>query len=93
MNLPLHKNVMLLKSLIYLAATESKHTGRIDDDDEHNSRYICRRTGGSLLITDMARSSSMFDLIPHAEKIVRDKIDNEGSQLGRVLARCAWNVE
>lgn len=52
-----------------------------------------RKTGGSLLVTDMARRESIFDLIPNAKKMIQEKIDKEGSQLGRVLARCAWTAE
>ncbi len=54
---------------------------------------IFYRTGGSLLVTDMARRESVFDIVPNAKQMIREKIDKEGSQLGRVLARCAWNVE
>lgn len=41
----------------------------------------------------MARRESIFDLIPNAKKMIQEKIDKEGSQLGRVLARCAWTAE
>ncbi len=54
---------------------------------------IFYRTGGSLLVTDMARRESVFDIVPNAKQMIREKIEKEGSQLGRVLARCAWNVE
>ncbi|CAF3704624.1 unnamed protein product [Rotaria sordida] len=52
-----------------------------------------RKTGGSLLVTDMTRQESVFDIIPNAKQLTREKIEKEGSQLGRVLARCAWNAE
>jgi hypothetical protein len=51
------------------------------------------RTGGALLVTDMSRRESIFDTVPNAKQMIREKIEKEGSQLGRVLARCAWNVE
>jgi hypothetical protein len=41
----------------------------------------------------MARRESVFDIVPNAKQMIREKIEKEGSQLGRVLARCAWNVE
>ncbi|CAF4757579.1 unnamed protein product [Rotaria sp. Silwood1] len=52
-----------------------------------------RKTGGYLLVTDMTRQESVFDIIPNAKQMIREKIEKEGSQLGRVLARCAWNAE
>ncbi|CAF0936260.1 unnamed protein product [Adineta ricciae] len=52
-----------------------------------------RRTGGSLLVTDMSRRESIFDIQRNAKQMIQEKIEKEGSQLGRVLARCAWNVE
>jgi hypothetical protein len=52
-----------------------------------------RKTGGSLLVTDMARRESIFDIVPNAKQMIREKVEKEGSHLGRVLARCAWNVE
>ncbi|CAF0743281.1 unnamed protein product [Adineta steineri] len=52
-----------------------------------------RKTGGTLLVTDMSRRESIFDIIPNAKQMIREKIEKEGSQLGRVLARCSWNVE
>lgn len=41
----------------------------------------------------MKRQDSVFDIIPNAKHMIREKIEKEGSQLGRVLARCAWNSE
>ncbi|CAF2917724.1 unnamed protein product [Rotaria sp. Silwood2] len=52
-----------------------------------------RKTGGSLLVTDMTRQESVFDIIPNAKQMIREKIEKEGSQLGRVLARCSWNAD
>jgi hypothetical protein len=89
MNLKQHKNVMLLKSLIYSVQIESNYKLIIYE----NNLLIFYRTGGSLLVTDMARRESIFDIVPNAKQMIREKIEKEGSQLGRVLARCAWNVE
>jgi hypothetical protein len=55
--------------------------------------FIFYRTGGSLLVTDMTRRESIFDIVPNAKQMIQEKIEKEGSQLGRVLARCVWNVE
>jgi len=41
----------------------------------------------------MSRRESIFDIVPNAKQMIREKIEKEGSQLGRVLARCAWNIE
>jgi hypothetical protein len=41
----------------------------------------------------MSRRESIFDIVPNAKQMIKEKIEKEGSQLGRVLARCAWNVE
>jgi hypothetical protein len=41
----------------------------------------------------MTRRESIFDIIPNAKTMIREKVEKEGSQLGRVLARCAWNAE
>lgn len=58
-----------------------------------NVYLLFYRTGGSLLVTDMTRRQSLFDLLPNAKQMIREKIEKEGSQLGRVLARCHWHVE
>ena len=58
-----------------------------------NKLLVFNRTGGSLLVTDMSRRESIFDIQPNAKQMIREKTEKEGSQLGRVLARCAWNVE
>lgn len=41
----------------------------------------------------MTRQESCFDIIPNAKQMIRERIEREGSQLGRVLARCVWTVE
>jgi hypothetical protein len=41
----------------------------------------------------MARRESIFDIVPNAKQMIREKVEKEGSHLGRVLARCAWSVE
>jgi hypothetical protein len=41
----------------------------------------------------MLRRESIFDLLPTAKQMIREKFEKDGSQLGRVLARCAWNAE
>lgn len=57
-----------------------------------DTKGLFLRTGGSLLVTDMTRRESIFDVLPNAKKLIREKVEKEGSQLGRVLARCSWSV-
>ncbi|CAF0734853.1 unnamed protein product [Didymodactylos carnosus] len=52
-----------------------------------------RKSGGSLLVTDMTREESIFELIPSARQTITNAIQKEGSHLGRALARCSWSVE
>lgn len=54
---------------------------------------LSSRTGGSLLVTDMSRRESLLDLVPNAKQMIREKTEKEGSQLGRVLARCNWSAQ
>ena len=81
--------------MIYLVQIESnrKVKRNVDIKIIPLSNFCFFRTGGSLLVTDMKREKSIFDYIPNAKKVIREKIENEGSQLGRVLAQCLWNIE
>ncbi|PIK55464.1 suppressor of fused-like protein [Apostichopus japonicus] len=46
--------------------------------------------GGSWLITDMRRGESIFDINPQLQDEVENGIDNEGSNLSGVSAKCSW---
>lgn len=47
--------------------------------------------GGDWLITDMRRGESMFEIDPDVQEAVEEGIENEGSNLSGVSARCSWS--
>lgn len=46
--------------------------------------------GGSWLITNMRRGESIFEINPQLQDDVDNGIDNEGSNLSGVSAKCSW---
>jgi suppressor of fused len=54
------------------------------------SRYFIYRAGGPWLVTDMRRGESMLELDPSVAEEVARGINNDGSNLSGVSARCSW---
>lgn len=52
--------------------------------------YLCS-AGGPWLVTDMRRGENMLELDPAAQEEVDRGIENDGSNLSGVSARCSWS--
>ena len=51
---------------------------------------LCIRCGGELLVTDMRRGQSVFEMLPDSRTIVEEGVEREGSLLSGVSAVCSW---
>lgn len=52
--------------------------------------HLFFRAGGEWLVTDMRRGESMQELDPVSQELVNRGIEEEGSNLSGVSARCSW---
>ena len=52
--------------------------------------FFHSRTGGPLLVTDMRRQDSIFDIDTSARERVKKGIDRDGSNLTVVSCMCSW---
>ena len=46
----------------------------------------------SLLIADISRDESIFELAPEIEQLVKDETSQKGSDVGSYSVYCAWDV-
>lgn len=54
------------------------------------NNFIAYRFGGDLLVTDMRRGQSLFEVLPDSRLSVEQGVESEGSLLSGVSALCGW---
>ena len=77
--------------LLYTRSGSSDH--KIKLFYSHFSVQLFFRTGGSLLVTDLSRQQSLFDISPRCKQIFTNSSEREGSNLGHVISVCCWEEE
>ncbi|KAI0213228.1 Suppressor of fused-like [Lamellibrachia satsuma] len=85
-----HGNVQF-RQIVGVTEAEMKAAHRWKGNGITNLLSQVAEAGGSLLVTDMSRQKSMFNLHPDLVKTVVESLEKEGCNLGNITASCGWS--